>query len=317
MYIFRTLVAALVAALSASAAHAYNNDEIKDPRKCANLLAFIVKEPGQGMYTLTATENVAGAGRYDAIVIDDDLLADPARRAKLADTQGRLLYRSASSPESASDFFDRWVSAPVVFFAIPYDSAGVKSVFGDGLSKKSAGIVVGQMNKLRAGLADLPIVVTPSKADDFGLKRIIAAMNDADTDTIIVVAHNDKGKLKFPNGEAIDANELQKTANAKGKALLIIACSTLDDAGLDFEGVVSVQRLNFEGIGVGLGLAEKKRSTLTEQTIFMGDLIYYMNQGLDQELRSSDHKVKVIILGTTSTTATVGFIAIQNTEGEK
>jgi len=91
-------------------ASAYNNNEIKDPKKCINLVGLFLPPKSQPYYL--GTKRLAGeAARYDAVPFSERIASDPIYRSMVAKTEGRLFLKSAVSPEGVSRYFQGVIKA--------------------------------------------------------------------------------------------------------------------------------------------------------------------------------------------------------------
>jgi hypothetical protein len=287
-------------------ASAYNNNEIKDPKKCINLVGLFLPPKSQPYYL--GTKRLAGeAARYDAVPFSERIASDPIYRSMVAKTEGRLFLKSAVSPEGVSRYFQGVINNPKILFAVPYDEKGVKHVYGENLDEKSATLVLKSFGKARGVLGKKVGVHWDDSSKRLTVKKIHEYIDAKDESQIVLVAHSDGGLIKLPSGESLDINSLQKRASAHQKLLLVISCNTIDDARKDFSGLVTIDTLNFDGIAKGVASAESKRATHEEKSIFVGDYIYFMDQGIRAQAEANHKSIRLVMVaaaGATGVTAT-------------
>lgn len=320
------IFAVLFSLISASNVYAFDDLGIKDPKACTNLMsALLSSSPSDSLYKMSPISpdmlesgNLgSNAGRYEYIEIGRDRLSDLKLREKVINSEGRLFYKGSGGINEAQEFFDTWVESPKVVFAIPDDAETIKNVYGKSIADADINTIKKQMNRVQESLVGLDVLETTDKSKDINAQYIFDLINADTSDTLVIVGHNQKGNLKLPGGESVNIAELQNTANEKHKTLLIVSCNSFDHVSSDFQGLVSIERLNFESIAEGLKLAESKRCNFTECTIFMGDYVYYMDEGIAENVNKNKNeklKVKLVIAGISGSTATSVFVVTQQGE---
>lgn len=321
------IISSVLTVFFSTLAHSYDNANIKDAKTCNNLLNSILSaNDGGSIYKMSPVFdsnsgdvfNVPNAGRYDYVEIIPEQLKSKPFRESLIKTEGRLFYKSKNSIFDAQKFFATWIEKPKAIFAIPYNKKSIKHVYGDKLDNKAINDISSQMNRINNSLEGID-VAQPSNGDvKINRKYIYDELSNDETDTIILVGHNSEGALMLPSGEKLNISELQIAAKKKGKNMLIITCNSFDYVDASFEGLVSIERLNYESIVEGIELAEKNKCKYTDCTMFMGDYIYFLDQGIANNIAPLN-KIKAKIVITVSTVdngsiATVSFIVTYNNE---
>lgn len=310
---FRIIAVANLFLLTVDSAFAsYDNSNIKEPLDCPRLLQALVSNPKTdlGVYGLKISKTPSVAGRYDMVIVDSESLGSKHERGAFSKTQGRLFFRTAASPMDASHYFQRWVKAPLALVAIPHDEASAKALYGPDLAPDSVKLILDQMNKVREKLKGVGTAEISTEGRPLSKAILMRAIESAQNDAVLLVAHNHAGQILLPNGDQIGINDLQALANEKGKALVVVSCDTIDSVSPTFEGLVSTQRLTFEGIAHGLTLAESKRAQMKGQTMFMGDVIYYLDQGISAVEKAGDRKVRLVVTGVSGSVLLLGAVAV-------
>jgi len=317
--IFVTFVILVIISIP-SYCFSFDNSNIKDPTSCNNLMtSILLGSDGGSIYKLSpiADPELNNAGRYDYIEVDQLKLSNKSYRKKIIKTEGRVFYKGAQSITDAQEFFHSWVKSPKVIFAIPDDMDSIKNIYGTSLNDKDIQMIKKQIDSVHNSLQGINTLQQPHNSNEINVKYINSLITSETNDTIILVGHNHKGLLKLPNGESIDITKTQKFANKHNKTLLIISCNSFDYVDQNFEGLISIERLNYEAIVEGLKLAEKNRCNFTECTMYMGDYVYYLDQGIALNVEKNKKQkiqVKLVLTISVGGTATCTFIVLY--EGE-
>lgn len=104
--------------------------------------------------------------------------------------------------------------------AAPSTEEGFKKSFGSSVTASAP-----RMNRIKAETAKLEkLGATLLKEADNSERRLAAALRDPSKRLIIIMAHNEGGQMRFPDGSAMHLRQLSDEAVGSGKLVIAISC---------------------------------------------------------------------------------------------
>jgi hypothetical protein len=239
---------------------------------------------------------VANARPSDLVVIDGATLRDPLSLQSIRTSKAVIMLKTAHPGEEARSLLGRQVSTVAVIAALPKDESGVA-----GMYRKTTAVpaVVQEYKRTAAAFEKLPNTRVMSAA--------IGAVSIRDTvlaearakrpnDLLVVVAHNEKGELKFPDRSRVTTEEIASANAQSNRPLLVLSCETLATEPA-LAAFVTTRALRFDeiqtAVRAGFALFDHGNSSVR-----MADVVREMNTGLAAEGKERQHKIAIALVAT-------------------
>lgn len=234
---------------------------------CLDAMSILLGSGSTPKYQFTPfsslTENYkAGADEF-ITVTDTDIQSEAFSYFVKSKNSSRVIIKQDASSKATTNALNVWVKNPKIFFAVPDDLAGTKKVFLSSLSDKEAMPFYNQMKKTNQILAkekeisglQLLSESNPATSHADEIKKYIEDSNTSGP--VFVFAHNEDGKLKFPDGSDMDISSFAELAYAHDKEPVVMSCNTYKSSGAQFEGAITTGHIRFEDFALGLVAAQK------------------------------------------------------------
>lgn len=177
-----------------------------------------------------AAKILRGAEPSDIFVLDQTGILDNALLDRLRRSRATYVLKSNKEDlNSVRNMLAQPIGKPEYAVAIPTDDVGVRNVFG--VSTKNSAAAVSYLSRLYWEYKKLQRVSLFYQSASLGSSiadQILSKASDPKAQNLfVVVAHNQKGSLRFPDGSALRISKLQDLLTTRGRPGLILSCDTV------------------------------------------------------------------------------------------
>jgi hypothetical protein len=163
-----------------------------------------------------------------------------------------------------------------IFAAIPIDKQGVIAVFGEGTASDAS---VNNLQKVARSFQQLRGVHLLSVGINESLASEIQKEAEGQGGLLIIVAHNDRAELKFPDGSHLALSSLNATQRKSGRKILVLSCDTITSAESGDANIpLTLKRLNFDNVAAGLKKMQEQLGGT--QQVQLGKVISVLQESL-------------------------------------
>jgi hypothetical protein len=203
------------------------------------------------------------------VVLRDDVFRDASMLELLRQSNATFALRSrGGASEDAAAYLARRIEGIDIEVALPQTLTGVSTVFG---VRPDAGQVtldyvqrVRQQFRTIANVRVLPESGTPTTNAD----AIRQKLGTASARLLLVVAHNERGTLKFADGSTLSVVDLHAVAARSQRPVLVLSCDTIAAGAVvrSDTAAVTLRSLDFLAIANAVKAAQD-RAAAGEATV--------------------------------------------------
>jgi hypothetical protein len=156
-----------------------------------------------------ANRDLKSLKHTEMVMLSNDAFSNESLKRALRESSALLCLKS---DKPATEVLNRTVnpSQPVII-SIPNHFVGVRNVYSTSVDALSAQPIVDQMKRIRAALAPLDKRTTyfsDSRPNRPYRDQFLDTFRAKDYGVITVVCHNERGKIKFPDGTQMGSFQL-------------------------------------------------------------------------------------------------------------
>ncbi len=274
-------------------------ESIGGPQR-ATTLAAQSKEPHetQRVVDLTSADFVvfsSAASRArveDVLVINERSLADAQFTSALSSSPALFSVAATAGTGNTSSILQSRAGHPEIIVAIPTNAMGVEQVFGVPQSDSAPTVkYLGETSEHFRALKNSHLLNYSLDGRSLAENLISRAKRDT-SDPLLVVAHNERGILKLPDGSSIRVDALYQ---ALGKRVgVVLSCDTIHAEQPPTNVLLTNRELDFRDVAIGLASAEHLLST--NPALSLGGLLLAFSKGISAGGSSLAKTVKVVAM---------------------
>ena len=235
------------------------------------------------------------------VLIDNATLSNKAAMGNIKNSKARFCIKSPTGINRLKNALGSEVNDFEVIALIPRTKKEVKNIFG--VEGEDARIVLKQMKKTERYFKEIDnqtILNGTSNSETMAEMLSRQILGNSDTKkTYLIVGHNEKGNLKFPDGSTATINEIYKNINKAGQQGIVLSCQTVDSSYKATMGVFTTRRLEFENIAMSIKKTAKWAKDGESKTV--GDFTVMLEQSLKNADEKKERNVKIIYASVTGT----------------
>jgi len=255
------------------------------------------------------------SGEKNFCYIDLKILANDEMREALANIPATLLIASSGQQRAANEYLRSCFTQSRIVLALPPDSASAGRMFGcvTNDSRLQSAIVeqFARVKTVLSGFTNITCLERPKPTHSVAASLLTIMQGPGQL--FVVIAHNENGMLRLPDGSELSIEVLTEHAKQHRKMLIIISCDTAFCLPRDFTGVASIGSLDPEAAAQGIMKAEHLAAS--QSYTYLGEYLKAVETGMRQ---ASPSRVKLILVASGSTVAMIAIpVIIQQLEKEK
>jgi len=234
----------------------------------------------------------AEAKRDDILVINERNLADAQFTSGLESSAALFSIASANGGGSVNPILRSRAGQPEIVAAIPTDALGVQNVFG--IPPSASGPAVEYLDDTAGQFRALKNSKVLNYAlNGRSLAEVLVSKAKRDSrDPLVVVAHNDRGLLKLPDGSSIRIDALYQ---ALGKRVgVVLSCDTIHAEAPPNNAVLTNRELDFRDVATGLASVENLLAA--NPSVSLASVLLVFSKSIPLRMSSSAETVKVVAM---------------------
>lgn len=238
------------------------------------------------------TSSTATAKVDDILVIDEKRLVETQFTSALERSAAIFTVATGTGPGPTNSILQSRAGQPEIVVAIPTSAIGVEKVFGVPASVSAATVqyLVDTSQQFHA-LKNSHLLNYATNGRPLS-EVLVSKAKQNSSDPLIVVAHNEKGLLKFPDGSSIRVDALY---HALGNRVgIVLSCDTIHSENAPNNVLLTNRELDFRDVVRGLRSAEAGLSANPD--LSLGSLLFEFSRSIPENGSSSAQKVKVVAL---------------------
>lgn len=234
----------------------------------------------------------AKANVDDVLVMNERRLSDQDFVSALGNSPALFSVAATSDARAVGAILGVKAGQPEIVVAIPTNSVGVQNVFG-----VPATISAPTVEYLAATSRQF-LVLRNSRLLNHSLngrslaEQLLSRARRHTSDTLVVVAHNERGLLKLPDGSSVRVDVLYKALGSR--VGLILSCDTIHAEEVPKNALLTNRELDFKDVAAGLASAEHLLSTNPNASL--GSMLFAFSSGIPVGDSSSKEKVMMIAM---------------------
>ena len=191
------------------------------------------------------------------------------------------------------------------FASVPADAVEAEAVFGPAFDARA-------MSGLHRTRARMELVERMTLATrDAGAEDLFRFVDDADTDFVTFIGHNDDGHLRLPSGHSVDMVELSAHCADRGKACVFLSCDSAPVVR-DHTGVVGTMgELTFDDAMAAMRELEQVMAQQAMDQVSVHTMAGLLSEAVQRGVSQSQRRARVRYLGKRIGTGTgIGGVSI-------
>ena len=278
-------------------------------RRCAEILGgLVVAKPRAvlpaslaGVVDLTGVPQgalhteIRGVNASSVVLLNDAILRDTATLKELQKSSATFALRSrGGASEEAMAYLARSVSGIEVDVALPTTALGVNRAFG--VPVALAGPALSYLNDARREFRGISNVRVLPEVDGgrTNADAVRTRLRAKDTRLFLLVAHNDRGTLKFADGSGISVVDVHALAAESSRLVLVLSCDTALTAAVAVDtAAVTLRPLDFMAIAASVRATHAR---LGQGPATMADLLSAMDGLAGGSKDSSGRTARIVAM---------------------
>jgi len=239
---------------------------------------------------------VKKASSDDIITIRERDLASQEDLSTLHSTNGFLcLLNDNSNLDYVSRLLETQIGTPQIIAILPNTEEGLRNIYGN-LPNKLVEAALKQFRRVSDKLqilADVEVIneVHPTTAISETIKNEFQSNNQ---NLVIILGHNENGKLKFSDGSDILVEDLYNLHEYIVNPRLVLSCETVRYASSTAKGIYTKRQLEYDEVTSALRILQFKIRE-SDENITYGRYIRLIEKALNHYHNSTKRKVKLIV----------------------
>jgi hypothetical protein len=234
----------------------------------------------------------AAAKVDDILVINEKRLMETQFTSALEESPAIFSVATGTGTGPANSILESRAGQPEIIVAIPTSAIGVEKVFGVPASVSAATVkyLVDTSQQFHA-LKNSHLLNYATNGRPLS-EVLVSKAKQNSSDPLILVAHNERGLLKFPDGSSIRVDALYHTLG--NRVGIVLSCDTIHSENAPNNFLLTNRELDFRDVVRGLRSAEEGLSANPD--LSLGSLLFQFSKNIPQNDSSSAQKVKVVAL---------------------
>jgi hypothetical protein len=228
----------------------------------------------------------------DILVINDHSLADPQVTSALASSPALFTVAASAGAASVNPILQSRAGRPEIVVAIPTNALGVEKVFGVPASESAPTVkYLGQTAEKFRALRNSQVLNYPLHGQSIA-DNLMSKAEQQTPNPLVVVAHNERGTLKMPDGSSIRVDALYR---ALGNRIgVVLSCDTIRSETPPTNALLTNRALDFKDVASGLASAEHLLSARPD--LSLGSLLLAFTKSIPTGESSVARTVKIIAM---------------------
>jgi hypothetical protein len=250
---------------------------------------------------------LAQAGTNDVVLIDTHHLSDRTYRSALESSRPLFTISSQAGSQVLESALQVSAGTPEILAAVPTSSDGVKSVFGvTGPTATETVKYLEDTSKLFRLLKNSQVLNRPENGRPIA-ETVLERARQKTSSLFILVAHNDREELKFPDGTSTTIRAVYDALD-KNRPGIVMSCDTVNAKQIPQNALLTNRVLDFKDIARGLKAAERRVETNPKSSV--GDFIAPLAFALSGEEAGVHRTVKIVatVIGSLIVIAALGLV---------
>ena len=273
-------------------------ESIGKPEETAKLLATLKTEhDSRQIVDLTSADlnafrsGTSNAKSEDVLVINERHLDDMQFASLLQSSPALFSVASTTGSQSVSALLQSKAGHPEIVVAIPTDAQGVEKVFG--IPSAAAGPAVKYLEDTSEQFRALHSKMLNYALNGRPLAEVLLSEAKRQTaEPLFVVAHNERGMLKFPDGSTIRIDALYHALGQRRG--VVLSCDTIHSEVPANNALLTNRELDFRDIANGLKSAQGLLSA--DPNLSLGSLLFAFAKEISTGATSSAGTVKMVAM---------------------
>lgn len=284
---------------------------------CTGLLGAIMSDYNKLPAKLTPKQirQLSALDSDAALMLGKDAIATPEARQVLRKTGATLCWDTGEG----GDYVTRRIMSRRlgsdhvrVMTALPTNEPQLRATFTSLSKSTDQGLMQRSLKQMQRAAAKWGDSVIPSSTTKMADQVKKAAGETRPDGLLIVVAHNEQGTLRFPDGSTLLQDALG-TFKSKGPLPIVLSCETaFRTSG---PGLKTLKSLDFEETAAVVKNAIKSAQESSDPSI--GTLLRFMEHEFQSMARLRQYKVRVVVTLTATGGISLGAIVLSKQEAEQ
>lgn len=201
---------------------------------------------------LSAQERTAVLGKLAVAslpIVNEQLLRDAAFVEQLRNAKPPLVLRDGKDNLHAERVLSQPITGLKVISGLPLTDGGIRQVYGEKVGINEA--MRRQMLRAKASLDKLPVLEV---SGPIAAAILTEARRGNTPEALVILAHNDGGALRFPDGSSLTLAKLSETLETSTRPTFVVSCDTVTAPG--FNGITTAKRIDFQAAAEALSVAQ-------------------------------------------------------------
>jgi hypothetical protein len=235
---------------------------------------------------------VGGHDTKAILVFTATQIQDDRVRTAIRDLPQNLIVRSPNVA-AVPALLTQKAGTPQIIAVVPIDPEPIAAVFGP--EHKNRQDTLAYMRKVEARFSAIKDAVVISRRNEGSppiAEQILVAARGPRKDIFILMAHNEKGSIKFPDDSTLPISEIEKALATAGRPGIILSCNTINASVDGPLAVLTTKSLHFDDIAAAMSTARRKLSCVAGATY--ADFISALDESLNEAASSSNQRIKMV-----------------------
>lgn len=181
-------------------------------------------------------------------VVNRDILEKSDIRERLTKSPSKLVIASSGSQNDIVNYLTSSFDRTRILLVAPLDSEGVTRMYKNDLTRTETEGIKAHFKRAKDALTGLTNLVLLESSSSKPIREVLLSkIHEAkEGELFIIIAHNDDGVLKFPDGTSLSIGDLAQSAKTENKQAMVISCDTINHLPKEITGIASVGLLDPE-----------------------------------------------------------------------